>query len=727
MVPPSAESDQHPLSVFMASTRTKRGKKPRVDWSTLVDRGANGCIAGNDMRVIAKTERTIDLSGIDDHTVRNLTLVTAGGVVRTQLGNIIMVLHQAADMTRDLKTILSAGQLESFGCIIKDKSPKISKEVPSITTVEGYQIPIAIKRGLPYIRMRPFTDNDWNTLPHITFTSPAEWTPSVLDSTITEEWYQDQDKGLNFLRQGILSEVGDLKPDLEDDGDEDTSDMAYKAVDRGSIKAYLTKVIKDEIGDGWLVCETDGEQTPIEYIPAVHDEYFDAVPISCFPVTTRSTTSRESSPENQDATDVGESTTNAREKKGDWEGEGTYVPPITSNNPAKVIEATSPYLEGPSRQNHAKYAKYFPGANIDSIKKTFRATTQLGTRGAVEGFNLRNRILAPNPMLTAPRRNEDVATDTLYSRTPAIDDGSTAAQFFIGRTSNFRSIVPLGSSDKQMAKALMDEIRKYGAMDRLISDNAKAQISERVKEILRTFCIKDWQSEPYKGNQNYAERGWKDTKTRTNNLLNMSGAPPELWLQALAYVCTIQNHSAVTSLNNRTPIEWLLGYTPDITVLLQFQFWEPVYYAKYDAKFPADSTEMLGRFVGIAENVGNAMTFKVLTSEGKIIHRSVVRSAAGEGAFINIRADSDAAKSVVRKEEPTAGPSQDETSFESKIHEDIVRSKRDKRVELGQRLPNVDASKLLGRTFISEPDEKGEQLRAKIESIIPLGDHTADG
>lgn len=81
----------------------------------------------------------------------------------------------------------------------------------------------------------------------------------------------------------------------------------------------------------------------------------------------------------------------------------------------------------------------------------------------------------------------------------------------------------------------------------------------------------------------------------------------------------------------------------------------------------------------------------------------------------------------MKKEETAAGPSQDEMSVESKIHEDIVRSKRDKRVELGQRLPNVDASKLLGRTFISEPDDKGEQLRAKIESIVPLGDHTADG
>jgi hypothetical protein len=39
----------------------------------------------------------------------------------------------------------------------------------------------------------------------------------------------------------------------------------------------------------------------------------------------------------------------------------------------------------------------------------------------------------------------------------------------------------------QLAYRLMDEIRKYGAMDRLISDNAKAQISSRVKDILRTF------------------------------------------------------------------------------------------------------------------------------------------------------------------------------------------------------------------------------------------------
>jgi hypothetical protein len=271
------------------------------------------------------------------------------------------------------------------------------------------------------------------------------------------------------------------------------------------------------------------------------------------------------------------------------------------NNPAKELRTVSPELEPPGKRNLARYAMYLPGSNLSTIKRTFEATTQLGTHGAVQGINLRDRILSPNPVLNIPRHNEDVATDTVYSNVPAIDDGSTAAQFFIGRQSHYRSILPMGHSDKHFAPALMDVIRQYGAMDRLISDNAKAQISERVKDILRTYCIKDWQSEPYKGNQNFAERGWKDTKTRFKNAMNANGVPPNVWLLLLTYICEIQNHTAIESLKWHTPTEWLLGYMPDITVFLQFRFYEPVYYATYDAKFPSNSSESLGRFVGIGQ------------------------------------------------------------------------------------------------------------------------------
>ena len=715
-----------------------------MTWSALIDRGANGCIAGRDMKVIEKTEKTIDLSGIDDHTVRNLTIVTAGGVARTPLGEILLIVHQAADMTRESKTILSAGQLEAFGCKIDDHSPTFTKRTPCLTTVEGYQVPIAFRKGLPYIRMRPFGEHDWATLPHVIITSPDTWNPAILDSDVPEQWFIDQVKDLPFLRHSILSEDGDLKPDLDDDGDEFFDAAQSYLVDHSSISAYLSSLIPDELVSAYLLCEHNGELVNISYNPTTDDEFFPPAQADCYPALTRSSTRRQDQatafppdPDDidHDATvggdDVFYPTSSSLEDTCDMGND--ELPCMDYNNPAKTMDLSMPRFLKPTKRDHARYACYFPGADLESIKRTFDATTQLGTRGAVTGFNLRNRLTSPNPVLTTPRRHEDVATDTLYSRTPAIDNGSTAAQFFIGRKSHFRSVTPLGSTDKHFSQALMDEIRKYGAMDRLISDNAKAQISERVREILRTFCIKDWQSEPHKGNQNFAERGWKDTKTRTNNLLNSSGAPPELWLHALMYVCTIQNHTAVVSLNNRTPIEWLLGYTPDITVLLQFQFWEPVYYAKYDAKFPSDSTEALGRYVGIAESVGNAMTFKILTADDKVIHRSVVRSATGEGAFINRRADEAASDATVGKTDLNPFIKASDTSTNDKNHarqgcqRDTVKSRRETHIKNGHPLPTLDTSSLLGRTFINDPSEDGTQVRAKIEQVDPLRGQLADG
>jgi hypothetical protein len=111
--------------------------------------------------------------------------------------------------------------------------------------------------------------------------------------------------------------------------------------------------------------------------------------------------------------------------------------PLQYNNPSKALDTSARYAMKPSKQNHNQYARYFPGTTVETIKAMFEATTQPGTRGAVEGFNLPDRIIAPNPVLSIQRRHKDVATDTLYSQTPAIDDGSTDAQFFIGRRSHF--------------------------------------------------------------------------------------------------------------------------------------------------------------------------------------------------------------------------------------------------------------------------------------------------
>ena len=65
------------------------------------------------------------------------------------------------------------------------------------------------------------------------------------------------------------------------------------------------------------------------------------------------------------------------------------------NNQAKTREAEitadiegEPSIIKPSRRNIDRYGKYFPGTNLDTIKKTLDATTQYGTRGAIDGINL---------------------------------------------------------------------------------------------------------------------------------------------------------------------------------------------------------------------------------------------------------------------------------------------------------------------------------------------------
>ena len=57
----------------------------------LIDRGANGGLAGADMRAIHTTPRKINIVGIDDHELTGLNVVTAAALLDTQKGPIIGV------------------------------------------------------------------------------------------------------------------------------------------------------------------------------------------------------------------------------------------------------------------------------------------------------------------------------------------------------------------------------------------------------------------------------------------------------------------------------------------------------------------------------------------------------------------------------------------------------------------------------------------------------------
>jgi hypothetical protein len=108
-------------------------------WQTLVDRGANGGIVGNDSRIIARTGKYVDLCGVDGHKVDDLKLVTAAAVVETQKGLIIIIMDQYARMA-NRKTIHSSGQMEHYKIIVKDQAHTITNLIPYIKLHEGHQV-----------------------------------------------------------------------------------------------------------------------------------------------------------------------------------------------------------------------------------------------------------------------------------------------------------------------------------------------------------------------------------------------------------------------------------------------------------------------------------------------------------------------------------------------------------------------------------------------------------
>ena len=85
----------------------------RANQSTnhLVDRGANGCLAGTDMRILQKSERKLNIVGIDDHEFTGLDVVTAAALFDTPKGPVIWSFHEYAHPGKG-RSIHAAGQME---------------------------------------------------------------------------------------------------------------------------------------------------------------------------------------------------------------------------------------------------------------------------------------------------------------------------------------------------------------------------------------------------------------------------------------------------------------------------------------------------------------------------------------------------------------------------------------------------------------------------------------
>ena len=128
------------------------------------------------------------------------------------------------------------------------------------------------------------------------------------------------------------------------------------------------------------------------------------------------------------------------------------------------------------------------------------------------------------------------------------------------------------------------------------------------------------------------------------------------------------------------------GETPDISALLQFSFNKKVLYANRNASFPA-SKEKLGWWMGVAENKGDTLTYWILTEDGQLLARSLVRPLkdSEQNKRVEIGADSldSQSNSLEGRQEPTV---------QLDLHSDLQRA----------RPVNFDPTTVLGVSFVGE-------------------------
>ena len=177
--------------------------------------------------------------------------------------------------------------------------------------------------------------------------------------------------------------------------------------------------------------------------------------------------------------------------------------PLTTIRANQQVFSTNKHVLSNDTPDYEKLRLYFGWVNVDTVQKTIEQATQWGV-STPNTFPMKRHLKSRNPALNIPRHYEAVAADTIFCEIPVVDSEVKQALVFVGRDTLVADAYPM-KSGKQFVNTIEDNIRRQGATDKLLSDSARTEISNKVMGILRADHISNWHSEPYHQNQNPAE------------------------------------------------------------------------------------------------------------------------------------------------------------------------------------------------------------------------------
>eukprot|EP00532_Pseudo-nitzschia_australis_P001585 CAMPEP_0168196100 /NCGR_PEP_ID=MMETSP0139_2-20121125/20298_1 /TAXON_ID=44445 /ORGANISM="Pseudo-nitzschia australis, Strain 10249 10 AB" /LENGTH=564 /DNA_ID=CAMNT_0008120177 /DNA_START=193 /DNA_END=1883 /DNA_ORIENTATION=+ len=404
-----------PPQPYMVSS----GKLSSINEMALIDRGANGFVGGADCVWLGGPvlPRHVAITGIDNHQIRDVPIGTVGAFSITNRGPVIMIFNEVA-YTGKHHTIMSCIQMEHYHNTVDERST-LAGGLQKITTPDGFVFPLSIRNGLPYLKLRPFTTKEYDTLPHVIITSDQKWNPTVFDNDIdpsSDQFTSENPPNLHLLPHDDYNILGEYMRATNA-----TIDPPH--IPPSSVQFHDNVIITDPFTNDEIFEDALDDIPPdddVEFKFWVPDhEYSHTETIARCIHTAMLPFS----------TDFDRLVSEMK-----LEDYDDTIPIHTASAPRAHIAAPRDYK---------KLQPYFAWLPTHIIQRTFENTTQYGFMPSSPDGNLFKRWKAPNPAMNVFRLNDDVLTDDIQSDTPAISGGFSRAQIFFGRNSHIIHVEPL--------------------------------------------------------------------------------------------------------------------------------------------------------------------------------------------------------------------------------------------------------------------------------------------
>ena len=251
------------------------------------------------------------------------------------------------------------------------------------------------------------------------------------------------------------------------------------------------------------------------------------------------------------------------------------------------------------------------GIGLSAAERTLQRTTQRGVRTFVHPTD--RRVTASHPHLSHRLLKSTWYSDTVFAKVKSIRQNKCAQFYTDGKC--YDLFYPLKSkalAPTMIAEAIFDA---DGIPRAIITDGAKEETGKQWKTELRKFRIKHLQTEPYSPWQNRAEGEYREIKRGIKCTTQRSQSPKRLWDFCGKWVTAIRRKTALDlpGMDGMCAEERVHNRIIDISPYAQFDWYEYVWFVS--GRPTSDILQprrQLGRWIGVAKDVGGRMTYYVL-------------------------------------------------------------------------------------------------------------------